>query len=124
MSFKEYLGYEGEILPKLATGFGGGIGRKGSICGALTGSIMMIGMKWGRTDPKDRETVSKVHEKCRQFWDQFEKEFGSVNCYNLTGCDFTKEEERKRWQASGGNEKCTAIVERTAKILFDFIEEK
>jgi len=85
---------------------------------------MAIGMKWGRTDPKDKETVSKVHEKCRQFWDQFEKEFGNINCYNLTGCDFTNEEERKRWQASGGNEKCTAIVERTTKMLFDFIKEK
>jgi C_GCAxxG_C_C family probable redox protein len=124
LSFKEYLGYEDSILPKLATGFGGGIGRKGSICGALTGSVMAIGMKWGRTDPKDKETVSKVHEKCRQFWDQFEKAFGNVNCYNLTGCDFTNEEERKKWQTSGGNEKCTAIVEKTAKILFDFIKEK
>jgi len=85
---------------------------------------MAIGMKWGRTDPKDKETVSKVHEKCRQFWDQFEKEFGGVNCYNLTGCDFTNEEERKKWQASGGNEKCTAIVEKTAKMLFDIIKEK
>ena len=108
----------------MATGFGGGMGRKGSICGALTGSIMVIGMKWGRSDPKDKETVSKVHEKCRHFWDQFEKEFGSVNCYNLTGCDFTKEEERTRWQDSGGNEKCTAIVERTEKMLFDFVRKK
>ena len=66
------------MIPKLATGFGGGVGRKGSLCGAFTGSIMAIGMKMGRVDPGDREALSKVSEKCQQFWDQFEKEFGNI----------------------------------------------
>ena len=40
---------------------------------------MAIGVKMGRVDPKDRETLSKVYEKCQKLWDQFEKEFGNVN---------------------------------------------
>jgi C_GCAxxG_C_C family probable redox protein len=105
----------------MATGFGGGIGRKGSLCGAFTGSIMAIGMKMGRTDPKDKQAVSKVYTKCQEFWNQFEKEFGSNLCYDLTGAHLDREEERQKWLASGGMEKCAAIVEKTAQILCDFV---
>jgi hypothetical protein len=61
LSFKDYLEIKDSLVPRLATGFGGGIGRKGSLCGAFTGSIMAIGMKMGRTDPKDKEAVTKVY---------------------------------------------------------------
>jgi C_GCAxxG_C_C family probable redox protein len=104
LSFKEYLGIKDALIPKLATGFGGGIGRKGSLCGAFTGSIMAIGMKVGRTDPKDKETVQKVYEKCQQFWNQFEKEFGINVCYNIIGAHLDNEEERQRWLKEGGME--------------------
>ena len=122
MSFREYLGVEASILPKLATGFGGGVGRKGSICGAFTGAIMAIGMKMGRTDPKDRETLLKVYEKCQQFWEKFEKEFGSRNCYDLIGLHLDDPEENKKWATTGGREKCTAIVEKTAGMLCEMIK--
>ena len=123
LSFKEYFGIQDSIIPRLATGYGGGIGRKGSLCGAFTGSIMAIGMKLGRTDPKDRETVSKIYEKCQQFWYQFEKEFGSTLCYNIIGVHLDNEEERQKWLASGGMEKCAKIVEKTAQMLCDFVNE-
>ena len=38
----------GEISPKLATGFGAGIGGIGSLCGALTGGIIALNLKFGR----------------------------------------------------------------------------
>jgi C_GCAxxG_C_C family probable redox protein len=123
LSFKEYFGNKDSILPGLATGFGGGVGRKGSLCGAFTGSIMAIGMKIGRTDPKDRDTLLKVYERCQQFWDKFEKEFGSRDCYSLTGYHLDNPEENKQWLATGGREKCTDIVKKTAQVLCKFIKE-
>jgi C_GCAxxG_C_C family probable redox protein len=123
LSFKEYLGIDATIIPKLATGFGGGVGRKGSLCGAFTASIMAIGMKMGRTDPKDRETHFKVYEKCQQFWGKFEKEFGNTNCYDLIGLHLDDPEESKKWAKTGGREKCTAIVEKTAQILCEFLNK-
>jgi C_GCAxxG_C_C family probable redox protein len=122
LSLKEYLGIESSLLPSLATGFGGGIGRKGSLCGAFTGSIMAIGMKMGRTDPKDRETLVKVYDKCQQFWDQFEKEFGSRECFTLTGYHLGNPEEFKKWVAAGGREKCVKMAEKTAEMLCRFFE--
>ena len=123
LSFKDYLGIEDSLLPRLASGFGGGVGRKGSLCGAFTGAIMAIGMKMGRTDPKDRKTLLMVYEKCQQFWEKFEKEFGSRNCYDLIGLHLDDPEENKKWAETGGREKCTAIVEKTAGMLCEFIKE-
>jgi C_GCAxxG_C_C family probable redox protein len=123
LSFREHFGIQDSLLPRLASGFGGGVGRKGSLCGAFTGSVMAIGMKMGRTDPNDRETLLKVYEKCQQFWNQFEKEFGSNICYNIIGCHLDNEEERQKWLASGGAEKCGGIVEKTAQMLCESIKE-
>lgn len=107
----------------LASGFGGGIGRKGSLCGAFTGSVMAIGMKMGRSDSKDKEAISKLYGKCQKFWNQFERELGSTFCYNLIGYHLDNEDERQKWLASGGMDKCSAIVEKTAGMLCDFINE-
>jgi C_GCAxxG_C_C family probable redox protein len=123
LSFKDYLGIKNDLVPRLATGFGGGIGRKGSLCGAFTGSIMAIGMKMGRTDPKDKQAVSKVYTKCQEFWKQFEEEFGSTVCYDLIECHLDNEEERQKWLAAGGMEKCSKIVEKTAQMLCDFVKK-
>jgi len=106
----------------LASGFGGGVGRKGSLCGAFTGAVMAIGMKIGRTNPKDKEAISKIYGKCQGFWDRFEKELGSTHCYGLIGYHLDHEEERQRWLASGGMEKCASIVEKTASMLCDFLD--
>lgn len=122
MSFKEYLGCEDSLIPKLATGLGAGIGRKGSLCGNFTGALLVIGMKFGREDPEDQAGKDRAYKAGYRFWDRFEKEFGSCSCYDLTQCHLDNEEERQRWLAAGGMEKCAVIVEKTARMLCDFLE--
>ncbi len=82
---------------------------------------MAIGMKMGRSDPKDKEALTKIYGKCQAFWKEFEKEFGSCYCYDLINCHLDNEEERQKWLASGGLEKCTDIVGKTAGMLCDFM---
>ena len=115
--------FKDSALPQLASGFGGGIGLKGSICGALTGAVMAIGMKMGRTDPKDRATLQKGYDKCQQFWGQFEREFGNINCFNIVGVHLDNKEDRQKWLAAGGREKCADLVEKTARMLCDSLNE-
>ena len=72
LSFKDYLGMDSSLIPKLATGFGGGIGRKGSLCGAFTGAVMAIGMKIGRANPK----ISQIHSS--RLFEQAASAYGFV----------------------------------------------
>lgn len=115
---------EDSLLPKLAAGFGGGIARRGSVCGALVGSIMIIGAKFGRTTPDEKEAISKVYKKTRDFLRQFERQFGSSTCYTLTGCNFENRPEHDQWLARGGRRKCSEIVAKSAEMLLEIIDEE
>jgi len=106
----------------MASGFGGGIGHKGSVCGALTGAVMAIGMNIGRTNSTDRKTLQKVYDKCQRIWEEFEKEFGKTNCFDLTGTHLDNEEERQKWLAAGGREKCADLVEKTAQMICSVLD--
>ena len=54
----EHWNGRNELIPKIATGFGGGIGRCGSLCGALAGGVMALGVRFGTNEPSsDRKSV-------------------------------------------------------------------
>lgn len=82
---------------------------------------MAIGVRFGRKDPKDQDSREKTYKACNDFWNQFEKEFGSTECYGLLGYRLDSPEGRKQWVDSGGMQKCTGIIEKTARLLRDLI---
>ena len=69
-------------IPKVATAFGGGVGRTGQdICGALTGGILALGYLFGRNGPgADWTDAAELAAKLRR---RFVKEHGSTNCADL-----------------------------------------
>jgi hypothetical protein len=48
ITLAECLGVESKLIPRIATGFGAGVGREGEVCGALSGAVMGLGLKFGR----------------------------------------------------------------------------
>ncbi len=77
-----------ELIPKIATGFGGGMGRCGSVCGALTGGIMAVGIKYG-TNEVGVEKRAKAYAAAQALFKQFEKQHGSVMCRDLFKYDLS-----------------------------------
>jgi C_GCAxxG_C_C family probable redox protein len=107
-----------------ATAFGGGIGRMGNICGALSGALIVIGLAIGRTDPKDDESKQKAYAAARELFQHFKEKWGTLTCRELTGCDLTTEEGREKFRnAKIPQTKCAPIVEETTKIVADIIKE-
>lgn len=113
-----------EVVPKVATGFGGGIGRKGSVCGALTGGIMALGLEMGRMDPKDAQARDRAYAIAREIYEKFEREFGTVLCYNLTQCDLSTPEGQKKFkEASMHKNLCSKFVQGMVKWVGEALEE-
>lgn len=84
------LGVESDLVPRLATGFGGGLSRTKSLCGAVAGAVMVLGLKYGRRAVADDR--STILAKVQELMAGFRQEFRSENCYDLTGLDFNTPE--------------------------------
>lgn len=84
-------------MPRIATGFGAGLARHGEVCGALSGAIMALGLKFGRERGDDNEAKAAIYAKVKQLMEAFEKHFGTISCRELTGCDLMSEEGFKRF---------------------------
>lgn len=107
------------LEPKVASAFGGGIGGRGSLCGALTGGVIAIGQKYGSNKPVDKER-EKAYFLALTFYNSFQKEFGSVFCRDLIGYNLTDPKERKKARESQVFlNKCVHFIEKAVDILID-----
>jgi C_GCAxxG_C_C family probable redox protein len=86
-AFTEETGLPRETALKIACPFGGGIGGYGRTCGALTGAIMVVGLKYGSTDPKDLDAKRLSREKTQELIETFERVHGTSMCNDLVGFD-------------------------------------
>jgi C_GCAxxG_C_C family probable redox protein len=87
------------LIPRIATGFGGGIGRSGQTCGALSGAAMAIGLLKGcDKGEEEREKRNVAYKSVRQMIKAFEKEFGSSQCRMLTQCTLQTQEGQKKYR--------------------------
>jgi C_GCAxxG_C_C family probable redox protein len=99
-----------ELIPKIATGFGGGIGRCGSVCGALTGGIMAVGIEYGTNDP-GVEKRAKAYTNAQALYNQFQKQHGSIMCRDLFKYDLSNPEQAaKARQAKVFEKVCTGLI--------------
>lgn len=90
--FCDELNYNRDLALKIATGFGGGI-RKGEVCGAVSGAIMVLGLKYGHSIEGDLETKSKANSLTKEFINRFEEKNGSIICKKLLGYDLSNPQE-------------------------------
>ena len=80
-AYAEEYGLTEELAMKLGTCLGAGM-RKGEVCGACTGALMVLGLM--HDDPKNRKTA---YENTKQFLNDFRDVNGSYLCNDLLGCD-------------------------------------
>ena len=52
---------ESKLIPKIRSGFGGGIGLCGSVWGSLVGSIMAVGIKYGSNEAGEEKKRQSLH---------------------------------------------------------------
>jgi C_GCAxxG_C_C family probable redox protein len=114
------LNINSQIIPQIASGFCGGISRTKNICGAVSGGIMVLGMVYGQDSSENPN--DKVYEKLQSFLQKFEEEFGSTNCFDLTGCDFRTEKGRLTFNEEGIKDKCTKLTSSAAAMVAQLIK--
>ncbi len=113
---------------KVSCGFGGGM-YLGSVCGAVTGGIMAIGLKHGGTGMQAGLQTAKI---VRQFTDRFKAQHRSINCPDLIGVDLSKldvtnpqaiAEGYKDALAKKAFTVCPALVKDAATIVTELVTD-
>lgn len=84
-AFCEDFGMSVEDGVRVSEGFGGGMGRMRSVCGAVTGMFMLAGLKHSNSQPKDLETRKLIYSLVQEMSAEFEQEMGSIICAELLG---------------------------------------
>ena len=122
-AFGPELGLEGEISLKLATGLGAGMGRRGEVCGAVTGGILALGLKYGRGSRQERSATEETYQKTLDLMARFEQRHGSCLCrVLLDGCDLRTVEGQRYFKEHDllhktGMGCVQSVVETLAQIL-------
>ncbi|MCJ7668205.1 MAG: C-GCAxxG-C-C family protein [Anaerolineae bacterium] len=110
MALGESLGVESELIPRVATGFCGGVGSTHRhICGALSGAVIATGIAFGRD--KAEESKDRAIDFIKELLRGFRQEFGHTECYQLVGLAPDDERFSEKWSAwNMGEEKCVHFV--------------
>jgi len=117
-AYAEPLGLAAEDALRIGAPFGGGIGRMGHVCGAVTGACMVIGLAYGSADPGDRSARDRVYAMSQRLAETFEANHGTILCRELIRCDLRDPEQQEAARSSGlFDSVCTGLVRDAADIL-------
>ena len=117
------VGINKDDARKIASLFGGGI-WSGEVCGAFTGALMALGLKYGHCKEGDVDAQNIGMSKLMEFKSKFEKEYGSVVCRKIMDYDLSVPEEMKMIEEKGLFENfCPKLVCRTIQIAEDMLSE-
>ena len=90
-AFADECGITEEQAFKLGSCFGSGM-RKGNVCGACTGGLMVLGLLYGFTDGTDNGQRDRANRVNDLMMERFAGECGSCLCNDILGCDISTPE--------------------------------
>lgn len=83
------FGLDRETALRVGASFGGGMGRMGETCGAVTGAFMVIGLQHGRTTADKSRGRDKAYDLVERFVQEFKARNNTIVCRDLLGCDIS-----------------------------------
>jgi C_GCAxxG_C_C family probable redox protein len=120
-TFAPRLGISEEAALKLASPFGGGVARRGEICGAVTGALLALGLARGGATPGSKEETYRL---AQEFLRQFEAKHGKILCRDLLNFDLsTPAGYEQAKQAGVFRSLCPLFVREAADLLQTFLNE-
>lgn len=111
------IGYEESL--KMASAFGGGIGRLRETCGAVSGAVMVIGCLYGYSELPGGNMKAEVYRKTQQYVRAFAEETGSMWCHDLLGLKTWPEDPNPsdRTKQYYDTRPCAGIIEAGGRVL-------
>lgn len=127
LAFSDVLGeqgVDGRTAARLASPFGGGMGRMREVCGAVSGMLMVLGVVEGYDDPTDDAAKTALYEHVQELAGRFRDEQGSILCRDLLGLGDGPDAPvpERRTEAYYQARPCAELCACAARILAEHLE--
>jgi C_GCAxxG_C_C family probable redox protein len=124
MTFGQRYGLGRNESLRVAMALGGGMGRLGETCGAVTGAYMVLGLKHTLSCDNPEQKKEKTYAAVQRFSQEFKARNGSLLCKDLLGLDLLTPEGAKTMKETDiGKTKCEKYVRDSAEILQEMLKE-
>lgn len=123
IAFSDVTGLDKGLSAKLASSFGGGMGRLREVCGAISGMLMVTGYLYGYDTPEEAEVKKGHYALVQQLAGQFREQAGSIICREILNNPPSDPNPSPRTEAYYKTRPCTRMVMLAAQILDAYIAE-
>jgi len=116
------LEIDSELIPKIATGFGAGMGRTSHVCGAAAGAVMGLGLRFGRSEIEELPEGRRPYWYATEFMERFREMRGATTCAGLTGLNLSEPgaidayNERDLWETL-----CRDLIGEATALAYDIL---
>ena len=122
VAFCDVTGLEPSFAAKMASSFGGGMGRMREVCGAVSGMLMVAGLLYGYDAPGEKDVHKKAHYQLVQtLAGQFREEVGSIVCREILKNPPSDPNPTPRTAEYYKTRPCARMVMTAARILDEYI---
>lgn len=125
-AYAEEMGMDIDTAARIASSFGGGMGRMREVCGAVSGMLFVAGALYGYSDPKDPAAKKEHYERVQILAARYKERTGSIVCRELLGLEGKDRspEPSERTQEYYKKRPCPDMVGLAAGILENYIKEQ
>jgi len=123
-AFAELLQMEESLALRLASSFGGGVGRLRELCGAVSGMEMVCGLLYGYDTANDDERKAEHYARVQELALAFREKNGSFLCRELLGLSETHSSPvpSKRTEQYYKDRDCASFVRCAAELMEEYIK--
>ncbi|MBR5020414.1 MAG: C_GCAxxG_C_C family protein [Oscillospiraceae bacterium] len=122
-AFGDLTGLDEKTAAKMASCFGGGMGRMREVCGAVSGMLLVAGVLYGYDDPKATTEKRELYAQVQAMAGQFRQELGSIVCRDLLKNPPSDPNPTPRTEQFYKDRPCARMVATAARIMDEFIAE-
>ena len=124
-AFAEDFGMDQDTALRLASSFGGGMGGMRETCGAVSGMLMVAGLKWGYSEVGNLEKKTAHYARVRKLIDSFKAEHTTIVCRELLAhLGELKKDPSARTAEYYKVRPCVMFVETAARLLDEMDRQK
>ncbi|SFI32728.1 C_GCAxxG_C_C family probable redox protein [Pseudobutyrivibrio sp. OR37] len=125
LAFEDLLPIDSKQLSKMASSFGGGMGRLREVCGSVSGMFMVAGLLYGYDGPETGEVKAEHYARIQELAHRFEEKHGTIICREMLGLNVKHDNPtpEARTQEYYKKRPCGEIIGDAAEILEEYIQE-